>query len=114
MSDMAYGGKCDVTKSVVFYVKNHPYLSNAELDRDIRAKFGCTYADSTYERIRNGAYDAKFNLTNYSSGYEDDAIYGKTNVIQAAAPSIRAIQAAETNITVDVITDIKILCMIKK
>ena len=57
---MAYGGRCDVTKQVVIYVKKHYYLSNQELDRNIQKLYGCTYADSTYDRIRSGEYDKKF------------------------------------------------------
>ena len=60
---MAYAGRCDVTKQIVMYVKEHRYMSNQELDRNIQRLYGCTYADSTYNKIRNGEYDAKFNLT---------------------------------------------------
>ena len=64
---MAYAGRCDVTKQIVMYVKEHRYMSNQGLDRNIQRLYGCTYADSTYNKIRNGEYDAKFNLTNHSS-----------------------------------------------
>ena len=76
---MAYGGKNNVTKQVVIYVKEHQYMSNQELNQNIRMLYGCTYADSTYERIRNGEYDAKFNLTNPSSGYENPPTKGRVN-----------------------------------
>lgn len=44
---MAYGGRCDVTKQVVIYVKEHYYLSNQELDRNIQKLYGCIYADDS-------------------------------------------------------------------
>lgn len=59
---MAYGGRYDVTKQVVLYVKKNRNMSNQDLDRNIRKLFGCTYADSTYDRIKKGEYDKKFNL----------------------------------------------------
>ena len=74
---MAYGGKHDVTKQVVLYVKKNRYMSNQELNRNIRRLFGCTYADSTYDRIKNGEYDRKFNINpkplqrNQTSSYVD-------------------------------------------
>lgn len=73
---MAYGGKNNVTKQVVIYVKEHQYMSNQELNRNIRMLYGCNFADSTYDRIRNGEYDAKFNLINRSTGYGNHATNG--------------------------------------
>lgn len=72
---MAYGGKNDVTKQVVLYVKKNRHMSNQELDRNILRLYGCTYADSTYDRIRKGEYDRKFNINTKASRRNHTSLY---------------------------------------
>lgn len=66
---MAYGGRANVTKEIVVFVKANRHVSNYELNQRIQSRFGCSFADSTYDRIRNGEYDRKFNLNNENNDY---------------------------------------------
>lgn len=67
---MAYGGKHNVTKQVVIYVKKNQHMSNRQLDINVRRLFGYTYADSTYDRIKRGEYDRKFFADTNSDSFQ--------------------------------------------
>lgn len=110
---MAYGGRCDVTKQVAIYVKEHYYLSNQELDRNIQKLYGCTYADSTYDRIRSGEYDKKFKLNNVSMQQESASMYNRcmqdTDAVEKSNTShINASQSTDDSDTPNKISGAKI------
>ncbi len=58
---MAFNGRNNVTQEVVDFVKeNEDYYTDSELKEEVLSQLGLDYAESTFARIRNGAYDKKF------------------------------------------------------
>ena len=57
---MAYGGRCDVTKQVAIYVKEHYYLSNQKLDRNIQKIYVGEHVDKERKTDESNLYNRRY------------------------------------------------------